>query len=382
MPSFVDSALESIEVLLNNLDSLIDEDKIAEIVEGMVKSLSDRLPRIVKTLMSVGKKLLLGLIKGITNNLPEIKKTLYIIKDEAMNTLREIIPALTSLVGTLLREGIPFLISTAFDIIDIICENFPAFAQELINTLPIIVESVVENLPKFFEESLQKLIQGIADIIPDLFKSTGDIIVTLVDNLPKIVFAIIEGITKLLKELNAEDIAKLVSSVIKMVADVAESLLTNIGKIVAELIPLMVTLVVELIKSIPDIIKGLVTGTWEGIKEVGSAVWEGIKDIGSGLKDLGGKVVDGLKSLLGFATGTNNAPKGLALVGEAGPELIDFKGGERVYNNTNTEKILANAGSGANVFNVTFNNTQDTTAFAMVRQLRSYQRNLAFNGVL
>lgn len=382
MPSFVDSALESIEVLLNNLDSLIDEDKIAEIVEGMVKSLSDRLPRIVKTLMSVGKKLLLGLIKGITNNLPEIKKTLYIIKDEAMNTLREIIPALTSLVGTLLREGIPFLISTAFDIIDIICENFPAFAQELINTLPIIVESVVENLPKFFEESLPKLIQGIADIIPDLFKSTGDIIVTLVDNLPKIVFAIIEGITKLLKELNAEDIAKLVSSVIKMVADVAESLLTNIGKIVAELIPLMVTLVVELIKSIPDIIKGLVTGTWEGIKEVGSAVWEGIKDIGSGLKDLGGKVVDGLKSLLGFATGTNNAPKGLALVGEAGPELIDFKGGERVYNNTNTEKILANAGSGANVFNVTFNNTQDTTAFAMVRQLRSYQRNLAFNGVL
>ena len=382
MPSFLESALQSIEVLLNNLDSLIDENKIAEIVEGMVKSLSSRLPRITKTLMNVGKKLLFGLIKGVTNNLPEITKTLYTIKDEATNALREIIPALTSLVGTLLREGIPFLISTAFDIIDIICENFPAFAQELIKTLPVIVESVVENLPRFFEESLPKLIQGIADIIPELFKATGDIIVTLVNNLPKIVFAIIEGITKLLKELSAEDIAKLVTSVIKMVADVASALLSNIGQIVAELIPLMVTLTVELIKSIPDIIKGLATGVWEGIKGVGEAVWEGIKDIGSGLKDLGSSIVSGLKSLFGFATGTNNAPKGLALVGEQGPELIRFNGGEQVLNTRNTQKALAGIGSGGNTFNVTFENTIDTTAYAMMSQLKQYNRQMAINGVI
>jgi hypothetical protein len=39
-------------------------------------------------------------------------------------------------------------------------------------------------------------------------------------------------------------------------------------------------------------------------------------------------------------------------------------------------------GNKSNVFNVTFNNTQDTTAFAMMTQLKQYQRNLAFNGVL
>ena len=85
--------------------------------------------------------------------------------------------------------------------------------------------------------------------------------------------------------------------------------------------------------------------------------------------------------MFGFATGTNNAPKGLAIVGEKGPELVNFKGGEKVYTNTNTQKILAGA-TGGSVFNVTFENTVDTTAFTMMKQLKQYQRNLAFNGVI
>jgi phage-related protein len=43
-----------------------------------------------------------------------------------------------------------------------------------------------------------------------------------------------------------------------------------------------------------------------------------------------------------YATGTLSASPGLALVGEKGPELIDFgKGGQRVYNNQDTEALLA-----------------------------------------
>ena len=167
-----------------------------------------------------------------------------------------------------------------------------------------------------------------------------------------------------------------------MVGQIASALIKNIAKLVAELIPLMVTLTVELIKSIPDILKGLATGIWEGIVDIGSAVWEGIKGIGEGIKNIGSSIVSGIKSLFGFANGTNNAPKGIALVGEKGPELIRFNGGEQVLNNRNTQKALSDMGKGGSVFNVTFNNTQDTTAFAMMRELRSYQRNLAFNGVL
>ena len=81
---------------------------------------------------------------------------------------------------------------------------------------------------------------------------------------------------------------------------------------------------------------------------------------------------------------TNNAPKGLALVGEAGPELVNFKGGERVLNARNTQRALegATSGNAGNIFNVTFNNLQDTSAYAMMSQLRAYNRQMAINGVI
>lgn len=41
----------------------------------------------------------------------------------------------------------------------------------------------------------------------------------------------------------------------------------------------------------------------------------------------------GGRGLPQFASGTSSAPRGLALVGERGPELVHFKGGERVYPN-------------------------------------------------
>ena len=83
----------------------------------------------------------------------------------------------------------------------------------------------------------------------------------------------------------------------------------------------------------------------------------------------------------GYATGTQNATAGLHLVGEAGPELVQFKGGEQVFNANETRDILGSGNMGNN-FNVTFVNTQDTTAMTMMNQLRQYNRELAINGIL
>ena len=82
----------------------------------------------------------------------------------------------------------------------------------------------------------------------------------------------------------------------------------------------------------------------------------------------------------GYATGTQNATRGLHLVGEAGPELVRFRGGEQVLNAQNTEKALSGAGTTINQ-NVTFNNLNDTSAFAMMQQLKRYNREMAINSV-
>lgn len=59
----------------------------------------------------------------------------------------------------------------------------------------------------------------------------------------------------------------------------------------------------------------------------------------------GGFSLPGLKKYLpGFAQGTESAPPGLAMVGEKGPELINFAGGEAVYPHEETNRMLTAAG--------------------------------------
>ena len=84
----------------------------------------------------------------------------------------------------------------------------------------------------------------------------------------------------------------------------------------------------------------------------------------------------------GYANGTNNATRGLHLVGELGPELVNFRGGEQVTSNKNTQSAFEGIAGNTNNFNVVFNNTTDTSAFAMIQQLKNYNREMAVNGII
>jgi phage-related protein len=74
------------------------------------------------------------------------------------------------------------------------------------------------------------------------------------------------------------------------------------------------------------------------------------------------KALSGIK---GYYSGTLSASPGLALVGEKGPELIDFgNGGQRVYDNRDTESIL----SGSRPISVTVQEARhETTPQAILR---------------
>ena len=124
-------------------------------------------------------------------------------------------------------------------------------------------------------------------------------------------------------------------------------------------------------KSAGDYIKSLAEDIVDGLSSVGGTIKDAVSSAGSKIK-----------SFFGFANGTQSAPRGLALVGEAGPELVRFRGGEQVINNRNTQKALEGMGGTTINQNVTFNNLQDTTAFAMIQQLKQYNRQMAINGVI
>ena len=62
----------------------------------------------------------------------------------------------------------------------------------------------------------------------------------------------------------------------------------------------------------------------------------------------------------GYAVGTSSAEPGLALVGENGPELVDFGGGERVYTAEDTADMLAGRG-GSDDFYVAPADTEESS---------------------
>jgi hypothetical protein len=71
-------------------------------------------------------------------------------------------------------------------------------------------------------------------------------------------------------------------------------------------------------------------GTNEAIKGLLSALMGGLTNSAAGFSYGAGVFSDPWAGLRGFAGGTMSAPAGLAWVGETGPELMNFRGGESV----------------------------------------------------
>lgn len=77
----------------------------------------------------------------------------------------------------------------------------------------------------------------------------------------------------------------------------------------------------------------------------------GIGELMNALNSIDGRTVSATVNILGdnpfFAEGTDHAPPGMAWVGEEGPELVAFAGGERVYTAAESRGIASRSGTTA-----------------------------------
>ena len=369
LPQFVSSVMQSISVLLQSILSSGGLLNLGEILSSILSDLMRQIPQIINAVVPVVKAIMNAVISSLSN-MNIFESLLDMIVDGIEWILDKLVSAL------------PIILKGLIGLIEKLLKKLPQLIKIILPAITKIITTIVKALPSLLKAVIPNLLKAVLELVKGLLKEMPTIISVIIEVLPEIVSAVVEGLSEFLSSLSGKDIAVIISGVIKATALIAGSLIKNIGKIVAELIPVMIQLVVELVKSVPDIVEGMGTGTWEGLQDVGEAVWSGLKTAGEAVKETGKKIVNGVKKLFGFATGTNDAPKGLALVGEAGPELVRFRGGEQVLNTRNTQKALAGVGGNTNNFNVVFNNLQDTSAYAMMSQLRAYNRNLAINGII
>lgn len=215
-----------------------------------------------------------------------------------------------------------------------------------------------ENMSGFFS-NIWSGIQGIFSNVGNWFKNTFESAVTNIKNAFDGIGNWFNGVWSGIKN-GVQDAFETVQSTVTDAVETVSEVSSRVGEVAEK--------AVDTVSNWGSSSEGTITGSNAG-------------DVALGV--LTGGVSELIKRWGNHAIGTNAVPRGLSIVGEAGPELINFRGGEQILNNRNTNKALAEMGSGKNVTNnIVFNNTKDTTAFAMMSQLRQYNRQLAINGVL
>ena len=344
---------------------LVAMQKVGEEMKKIFAKVGEFIKGVFQNVVNISKKIFSGfknnLKKVFEFNPDEALDGLLVFEDKVITFFIETLPKLPAFFESAL-QSISVMLSTVKLNID--RNKVKKLMTDLIKT----IRKYLPDIVKTGLEIAREIIDGFAEGIAENKDAIGEVLDMLVnimaEYLPDIILKIIDAISMFISTIKPETLVALVDAFVNLAKNVCIAVIDNAVMIAEKLVPALFEVMTELFKKFPEILK---TVLWEAIKGLGK-VAETIWNV--------------VKGRLGFANGTNDAPRGLAMVGEAGPELVDFRGGERVINNRNTQKLLANQGNGGNVFNVTFENTVDTTAFAMMKQLKQYQRNLAFNGVL
>ena len=323
-------------------------------------------------------------------NVVVVKRQNEEIKKDWKATLKEMLAQTSSAVASIgaVFGKVAKTISSAFSgITGFLSKVFNFNSDEALDSLLKVEDKIltffvetVPKLPAFFKSALQSISVLLANIKLKIDrKKVKDFITDFVRTLAQYLPVIISSVAEISKEV--------LVGLIQGISENASLIIDLMFMIAKEVIKILPDILIAIIKAIPSILGSLVSVVAEVVKEIAkwiaNMVIDGINALLDGISSLWTWIgIPAIPHIPHFANGTDNAPSGLALVGEYGPELVRFNGGEKVLNNHNTQKALAGMGNSGNTFNVTFNNLQDTTAYAMMSQLRQYNRVMAINGVI
>lgn len=342
------SVLQKIATL--NLDDILDS--VLKFEDGVLTFFVEtihKLPEFVSSLMqAVGSmfsfiaNLDWGIIgKTIESSLMTFLNNLPSIINDIFTIFNNMLTMLSNMDWTAIFTAIGEAIQTFFD-------NLPETLTNLISTLSEVIKGIIES-----------------DLIETVFGGFGDAICEFLGN--------------------TDQIKEFITSLIVLIGKLAEALIKDAGKIFGALIEALPDILMAILVSLPELLADIIGGAFDGVLSIlKGTVNFFIKGI-NGLIDALNWAdffdwFDDIPHIPLLAKGTPNAQRGLAIVGEAGPELVNFRGGEQVYSNKKTNEMLS--GSNTNNFNVTFNNLSDTSAYAMIQQLKQYNREMAINSVL
>ncbi len=319
------------------------------------------------------------------------------------NLLPPLVDLITVLVGwiTDFIEELTSLGKDGFGFVEPIIKKFsedilPAIKEafaDLQEKIKEFVDAVVGAFKIFYEDNKEKIdkFQDILNLLIEVF--TEEIAPIFMDTITEIKDSISEFVDKAIElfgkfyEDNKEEIDKLIGIIQTVLIVVIENLpalfeyvfgqIKNIFNFFKDAAITVIETVTGVFSGLIDFIDGVFTGDWDkawsGVVKVFESIFNGIKGIAKGVINflirsinnfINGlnkiKIPDWVAGIGGaginiptiplLAKGGNIMQAGQAIVGEAGPELIDLPQGARVTPLTDGQK--GNVGLGGDTYNV------------------------------
>lgn len=311
-PKLIDAIVPAIDGIFNAIVASLP--KFLEIGNKVIKVLLGQLPNVVKAIVDALPAMIPTLINGFVTIVQTMVENLQPILDPILSALPEII---TTVLNTIV-EAFPLLL-------DVLSQA----VTTIVSYLPTMIQTIAEALPV---------------IIPELVSGVVSMVVTLMNYLP----AIIDPIIKALPTI---------------ITSITDALIQNLPLLIQGLL----NLVVQLVIKIPEILKGLwdaitsnikekfadlgivLSGLWGAVQKIFKAALNGIIWVLNGMIDGINVILTPLRAVIyavGSLFGANwtmddvaipHIPQlakggwlqeGMAIVGEAGPELLSVYGGK------------------------------------------------------
>ncbi len=376
LPYFVQSVLQSIGTLFASLKNIINADAIKDVVYNMLHSIGIALPQITEDLLSIMVDLVDGAIDGLCE---------WVETDDGLNTLLNVILTIQTTLEDLIIRNLDKVVSMLETQVEKIGDFLAKSMTSANKTLPKLIRAILRVIKVIIDAlavalTNEEFIDSITDSIMGIIDALIELVPKIAESLIKLIFAVINAIIPKLPEI----INRLASEILKIFSSDTGGMFKAFSEGLSTLLKKVMTFEfwMDVLTALGNAIGSIFSGGLAALTRETSGTQTGSQAGDAGLALLTGGVSTIGHALGWWAKGTNNAPAGLAIVGEAGPELVKFRGGEQVLNNRSTNKALENMGGKTNNFNVTFNNLQDTTAFSMMQQFKAYNRQMAINGIL
>lgn len=292
-------------------------------------------------------------------------------------------PVFDGLATWILDVGIP-----AFDsMVSWLEQHWPqiqAVVEQVMGRVREVIETVLSGIEAFWRTwggTITAYVQGYWDGISQIVQGAMDIIRGIIDVVMGIIHgdwsrvwdgikSLLEGVWQVINgivDLAINEVRTRIEIVMRLIAGVFDAAWDGIksatSRVLAEITLVIWSgwdAIVGFVGGLPGRIVGVFTGLWDNVKGLASDAAEWVlrqidrmlgplDKIAGKLGSIGSKV---LGAIPGFASGTGSAPAGLAWVGEAGPELVRFGGGERVYTAAQSRNMTGGAAGVQVVVNI------------------------------